>query len=94
MNKVELTVEFLKNVVSHDYSYGYSDDPRYWNWGTASENRIQKMLKELITSHNVDATALLNECLSKREEQFIDGLTHRVIKGWFEPYINGKYKNI
>jgi len=29
----------------------------------------------------------LDDCISIRPEQYIDGLTHKVIRGWFAPYI-------
>jgi hypothetical protein len=35
----------------------------------------------------LDAERLLENCLYEREEQYTDGLTHKTIRGWFEPYV-------
>ena len=83
----QIKVDLLDMVLKHDYSYMYSDDHRSWESGMRYEKEIQAKIHALCAVHREDAEAVLNECLAIRSEQYIDGLTHKVICGWFKPYI-------
>ena len=83
----QIKSDLLVQVVRHDYSYMMSDDHRSWSSGMRVEKEIQAKIHSLCGIHREDAIALLDECLSVRSEQYVDGLTHKVIKGWFNPYI-------
>ena len=82
-----IAVDLLKMVQRHDYSYMYSDDHRSWESGMRYEKEIQAKIHALCSIHKEDAVALLEDCIAIRPEQYIDGLTHKVIRGWFAPYI-------
>ena len=86
-NENEMISELLQRVERHDYSYMYSDDHRSWSAGTKSEKEIEQLIHSLCGVMKVDAYSLVAECLDTRSEQYTDGLTHKVIKGWFKPYI-------
>ena len=79
--------DLLDMVQKHDYSYMMSDSHSVWESGMIYEKEIQAKVHALCATHREDAEALLAECLSIRSEQYIDGLTHKVIRGWFKPYI-------
>lgn len=79
--------EYFDMIKRHDYSYMYSDDNRWYMSGTKSEKRIQEMIHALCTILRVDAERLLEDSLSEVNEQYVDGLTHKVIHGWFNNYI-------
>jgi len=79
--------DLLDMVQKHDYSYMMSDSHSVWESGMRYEKEIQAKVHALCAIHREDAEALLAECLSIRSEQYIDGLTHKVIRGWFKPYI-------
>jgi hypothetical protein len=74
-------------VSGHDWSYMMSDSHSVWESGMRYEKEIQAKVHALCAIHREDAEAVLAECLSIRSEQYIDGLTHKVIRGWFKPYI-------
>lgn len=82
-----IAVDLLKMVQKHDYSYMMSDDHRSWESGMRYEKEIQAKIHALCSIHKEDAVALLEDCIAIRPEQYIDGLTHRVIKSWFAPYV-------
>jgi hypothetical protein len=82
-----LTNQYFDAIKKHDYSYMFSDDDRWYNSGIKSEKHIKELLHGLIGICRVDAERLLEDSLSEVTEQFVDGLTHRVIKSWFDPYI-------
>lgn len=82
-----ISVDLLKMVQSHDYSYMMSDDHRSWSSGMKVEKEIQAKIHALCAVHREDAIALLEDCLNIRSEQYVDGLTHKTIKNWFKPYI-------
>lgn len=88
MNKEELYQDFIKNIQYHDYSYNYSDDHRAWERGQDELDKITDQLATLIKTHQFDPILLLGDCLNARSEQYNDGLTHRIIKGLFDKYIN------
>lgn len=79
--------EYFDKIVRHDYSYQYSDDHRYWMAGTASEKEIEKLIEVIINTIGYNAEMLLEESLNEVKEGFVDGLTHRVIRSWFKPYV-------
>lgn len=79
--------DLLDMVQKHDYSYMMSDSHSVWESGMRYEKEIQAKVHALCAIHREDAEAVLVECLSIRSEQYIDGLTHKVIRGWFNPYI-------
>ena len=83
----KIRVDLLDMVQKHDYSYMMSDSHGVWESGMRYEKEIQAKVHALCAIHREDAEALLDECLSIRSEQYIDGLTHKVIRGWFKPYI-------
>ena len=83
----KIKVDLLDMVRKHDYSYMYSDDHRSWESGMRYEKEIQAKIHALCAIHREDAYSLVAECLDIRPEQYRDGLTHKVIKGWFKPYI-------
>ena len=84
----QIKVELLDMVRRHDYSYMMSDSHSVWEAGNRAEKEIQSKIHALCGVHREDAEALYEECIDMRPEQYIDGLTHRVIKSWFTPYIN------
>lgn len=86
MNKEQLYEDFIKNIINHDYSYDYSDSNTVWERGRQQKDLIRQQLKELINIHKYDPILLLGDCLLARGEQFVDGLTHRIINQLFEPY--------
>lgn len=79
--------ELIDMVLKHDYSYMYSDSHSVWQAGVKYEKEIQAKIHALCAVHREDAQSLLDECLTEREEQYTDGLTHRIIRGWFKPYV-------
>ena len=83
----KIRVDLLDMVQKHDYSYMMSDSHSVWESGMRYEKEIQAKVHALCAIHREDAEALLAECLSVRSEQYIDGLTHKVICGWFKSYI-------
>jgi len=48
---------------------------------------IKAKVHALCAIHKEDAEALYNEIVALVQEQYTDGLTHKVIKGWFSMYI-------
>lgn len=90
-NELELRNEYFQKIKQHDYSYMFSDDNRYWLAGTKSEKQIKEMLHALISVYRVDAERLLEDSISEVSEQYIDGLTHKVIRGWFSDYIDNAH---
>lgn len=86
-NENEMINELLDRVEKHDYSYMFSDDHRSWMGGTKSEKMIEQLIHGLCSVMKVDAMELLNDCLEVRSEQYTDGLTHKIIRGWFSNYI-------
>ena len=82
-----ISVDLLKMVQSHDYSYMMSDDHRSWASGLRHEKEIQAKIHALCAVHREDAQALLDDCIAIRPEQYIDGLTHKTIRNWFSSYI-------
>jgi hypothetical protein len=79
--------DLLVQAQKHDYSYMMSDSHNSWERGMRSEKEIQAKVHALCAIHREDAQALLSEVLEAVPEQYIDGLTHRVIHSWFSPYV-------
>ncbi len=79
--------DLLDSVYVHDYSYMMSDDMRAWERGRNHERHIKDLIDILITELYVKPIDLLKQLLECRSEQYTDGLTHRVIKGWFAIYM-------
>jgi len=101
----KLYSEFMDEVKTHDYSYMMSDDDRAYGGGRNTERQIQEKLHALIAICRHDGYDLLDEVLTQVKQQYNDrdsngdDLTHRVIKGWFKPYItndevSGTYKDL
>ena len=90
LSEDSLINQYFDMIKGHDYSYMYSDDNRSWLSGTKSEKQIKELLHALISVCRVDAERLLEDSISEVKEQCIDGLTHKVIKGWFDNYIETK----
>ena len=83
----QIKQDLLDMVQRHDYSYMMSDSHSVWESGMRYEKEIQAKIHALCAVHREDAYSLVAECLDIRPEQYRDGLTHKVIKGWFKPYI-------
>ena len=89
----KLYTEFLNEVKVHDYSYMMSDDDRVYSRGRNNEKQIQEKLHALINICRYDGHDLLDEVITLVPQQYNDvdkngnDLTHRVIRGWFEPYV-------
>jgi hypothetical protein len=64
-----------------------SDSHGVWEAGMRYEKAIQAKIHALCAVHREDVEALYRDCLDVRDEQYIDGLTHKVIKSWFQTYI-------
>lgn len=92
----KLHIEFMSEVKTHDYSYMMSDDGRVYSRGRNEEKQIQEKLHALIGICKYDGHDLLDEVISLVPQQYNDvdkngnDLTHRVIRGWFKPYLESK----
>ena len=95
--QTKLYEEYMNEIVQHDYSYMMSDDNRSYMSGRNSEKQIQEKLHALINICRYDAYDLLDRTLSAVPQRYLDAdingddLTHRVIRGWFKPYVT-EYK--
>ena len=94
----KLHIEFIDEVKVHDYSYMMSDDDRVYSRGRNNEKQIEEKLHALINICRYDGHDLLDEVISLVPQQYNDvdkngnDLTHRVIRGWFEPYVFDNFK--
>jgi uncharacterized protein YcaQ len=79
--------ELMFEVKRHDYSYMMSDSHSVWEHGMRQEKLIEAKVHALCAIHREDAEGLMNEILDRVPEQYVDGLTHKVIRGWFRNYI-------
>ena len=79
--------ELMFEAKRHDYSYMMSDSHSVWEHGMRHEKLIQAKVHALCAVHREDAEALYKEVIELVQEQYVDGLTHKVIRGWFRPYI-------
>ncbi len=93
----KLHTEFMNEVVYHDYSYMMSDSHNVYMSGRNHEKQIEEKLHALINICRYAADDLLDEVISAVPQRYNDkdsngdDLTHRVIRGWFKPYItNGE----
>ncbi len=84
----QMRQDLLGMVQTHDYSYMMSDSHSVWEVGMRHEAGIKAKIHALFTYHREDMEALYNEVLELVPEQYIDGLTHKTIKGWFSTYID------
>jgi len=85
----QIKADLLDMVQKHDYSYMMSDSHSVWEEGMRHEAGIKAKIHALFTYHREDMTQLYEDVLELVPEQYIDGLTHKVIKSWFSTYING-----
>jgi hypothetical protein len=85
----QIKADLLDMVQKHDYSYMMSDSHSVWEVGMRHEAGIKAKIHALFTYHREDMTQLYEDVLELVPEQYIDGLTHKVIKSWFSTYING-----
>jgi len=85
----QIKQDLLDMVQKHDYSHMFSDSHSAWEAGMQSENSIKAKIHALFIYHREDMEALYNEVLELVPEQYIDGLTHKMIKSWFNTYITG-----
>ena len=83
----QIKSDLLDMVQRHDYSYMMSDSHSVWESGMRYERDIKAKVHALCAVHREDAEALYKEVIELVQEQYVDGLTHKVIKGWFTPYI-------
>ena len=94
----KLYSEFMDEVKTHDYSYMMSDDDRAYSSGRNTERQIKEKLHTLIGICRYDGHDLLDEVISLVPQRYNDvdengnDLTHRVIRGWFEPYVFDNFK--
>jgi len=94
----KLYSEFMNEVKVHDYSYMMSDDDRVYSSGRNNEKQIQEKLHALINICRYDGRDLLDEVISSVPQRYNDvdengnDLTHRVIRGWFNPYVFDNFK--
>ena len=94
----KLHIEFMSEVKTHDYSYMMSDDHNVYMNGRSREKQIEEKLHALINICRYDGHDLLDEVISLVPQQYNDvdkngnDLTHRVIRGWFEPYVFDNFK--
>jgi hypothetical protein len=85
--------EFMSEVKTHDYSYMMSDDHNVYMNGRNHEKQIEEKLHALINICRYDGHDLLDEVISAVPQRYNDvdvhgnDLTHRVIRGWFKPYV-------
>ena len=97
--------DFMDEVKRHDYSYMMSDSHSVYMAGRSVERQIEEKLHILISVCRYDADDLLDRVLSLVKQEYNDkdsngdDLTHRVIKGWFKPYItndevSGTYEDL
>ena len=95
--ETKLYNEFLDQVKGHDYSYMMSDSHSVYMSGRSVEKQIEEKLHALINICRYDAYDLLDEVFTLVPQRFNDvddngdDLTHRVIRGWFNPYVK-EYK--
>ena len=88
MKSIEkMRIELLDAVRQHDYSYMMSDSNAVYMSGVRAEQAIKELVHSLCAVHREDADCLLKECIEIRDEQYTDGLTHKVIHSWFKPYV-------
>ncbi len=85
----QIKADLLDMVQKHDYSYMMSDSHSVWEVGMRHEAGIKAKIHALFIYHREDMTQLYEDVLELVPEQYIDGLTHKVIKSWFSTYING-----
>ena len=83
----QIKSDLLDMVQKHDYSYMMSDSHNVWESGMQYERNIKAKVHALCTIHREDAEALYSEIVHLVQEQYVDGLTHKVIAGWFAPYV-------
>lgn len=94
----KLHTEFIQDVVQHDYSYMMSDSHNVYMSGRNHEKQIEEKLHALINICKYDGHDLLDEVISLVPQQYNDvdsngnDLTHRVIRGWFKPYVFDNYE--
>ena len=83
----QMRQDLLDMVQKHDYSHMFSDSHSAWEAGMQSENDIKRKIHSLFLYHREDMYQLYEDCLSVRDEQYTDGLTHKTIHNWFSTYI-------
>lgn len=94
----KLHIEFMSDVKTHDYSYMMSDDHSVYMNGNNREKQIKEKLHALINICRYDGHDLLDEVISSVPQRYLDAdingndLTHRVIRGWFQPYVFDNFK--
>jgi hypothetical protein len=78
--------DLLDAIYVHDYSYMMSDDERHFDRGRRHEVKIKSMIDIMIMLREYKPLDLLKQSLDTRAEQYVDGLTHKIIKQWYAPY--------
>lgn len=78
--------DLLDEIYVHDYSYMMSDDERHFDRGRRHEVKIKSMIDIMIMLKEYKPLDLLKQSLEARAEQYVDGLTHKIIKQWYAPY--------
>ncbi len=80
--------DLFSMVQTHDYSYMMSDSHNVWEAGMQNERSIKAKIHALCAIHREDAEYIRGIVLGLVAEQYIDGLTHKTINGWFSSYID------
>jgi hypothetical protein len=83
----QMRKELIDMVREHDYSHQFSDSNSVWEDGMKNENIIKQKIHSLFISHREDMERLLEDCLYERDEQYLNGLTHKTIRNWFTSYV-------
>jgi hypothetical protein len=92
--ELQMIAQLKEKIKRHDFSHMMSDDSRVYMAGNVNERNINNLIHPLCVIHRIDAEELMREILNDNPQQFIDtnvdgdDLTHRVIKGWFKPYVD------
>lgn len=84
----QIKLDLLDMVQKHDYSYMMSDSHDVWEAGMKYEKEIEAKIHSLCVVHMENPVSLMAECAAVRDEQYIGGLTHKTIYGWFSKYMN------
>ena len=92
--ELQMIAQLKEKIKRHDFSHMMSDSHSVYMAGNVNERNINNLLHPLCTIHRIDAEQLMREVLDETPQQFLDvnaegdDLTHRVIKGWFKPFVD------
>jgi len=95
--ELQMIAQLKEKIKRHDFSYMMSDSHSVYMAGDVNQRNINNLLHPLCTIHRIDAEQLMREVLTENPQQFMDtnsdgdDLTHRVIKGWFKPFVEWEH---